>query len=111
MNSERIKEIQEATDYPVNLSVRQALVHVWVECEQDSTPQWISVKDALPYEYSRVVIYKLDYFLICLGVAIYSNKKFMFDATIFNDNEFERLSDMPIIGVTHYLLLPEMPKV
>jgi len=111
MNSERIKEIQEATAYPVSLSVKQGLLQVWNECEQDSTIQWVSVKDALPDEYSRVVIYKLDCVLICLGIAIYSNKKFMFDATMLNENDFERLSDKPIMGVTHYLLLPEMPKV
>jgi len=111
MNSERIKEIQEATAYPVSLSVKQGLLQVWNECEQEKpTPEWISVKDALPYEYSRVVIYKLDCVLICLGIAIYSNKKFMFDATMLNDNNFERLSDKPIRGVTHYLVLPESPR-
>jgi len=75
------------------------------------TPQWIKVTDRLPDEYSRVVIYKLDYVLICLGIAIYSNKKFMFDATMLKDKDLERLSDKPIMGVTHYLLLPEMPEV
>ncbi|AGO49612.1 hypothetical protein Phi13:2_gp002 [Cellulophaga phage phi13:2] len=35
MTSERIKEIQEQTAYPESLSVKQALLQVWNECEQD----------------------------------------------------------------------------
>ena len=37
MTSERIKEIQETTAYPESRSVKQALLQVWNECEQDST--------------------------------------------------------------------------
>lgn len=35
MNSDRIKEIQESTAYPNSESVKQALLQVWNECEQD----------------------------------------------------------------------------
>jgi hypothetical protein len=35
MNSQRIKEIQEATAYPESVSVQQALLQVWNECEQE----------------------------------------------------------------------------
>jgi len=35
MTSERIKEIQERTAYPNSLSVKQALLQVWNECEQE----------------------------------------------------------------------------
>lgn len=35
MNSERIKEIQEATGYPDSVSVQQALLKVWNECDQE----------------------------------------------------------------------------
>ena len=35
MNSGRIKEIQETTAYPKSLSVKQALLQVWNECEQE----------------------------------------------------------------------------
>lgn len=35
MNSERIKEIQQGTAYPNSLSVKQALLQVWNECEQN----------------------------------------------------------------------------
>lgn len=41
MNSDRIKEIQQTTAYPESLSVHQALLQVWNECEQShptSTP-------------------------------------------------------------------------
>jgi hypothetical protein len=33
MNSERIKEIQMTTAYPDSVSVQQALLKVWNECE------------------------------------------------------------------------------
>jgi hypothetical protein len=35
MNSQRIKEIQEETAYPNSVSVEQALLKVWNECEQE----------------------------------------------------------------------------
>lgn len=35
MNTERIKEIQNKTAYPESLSVQQALLQVWNECEQE----------------------------------------------------------------------------
>ena len=35
MNSDRIKEIQSKTAYPNSVSVQQALLHVWNECEQE----------------------------------------------------------------------------
>ena len=34
MNSDRIKEIQKGTAYPDSVSVQQALLQVWNECEQ-----------------------------------------------------------------------------
>ena len=34
MNAERIKEIQGQTAYPNSVSVQQALLKVWNECEQ-----------------------------------------------------------------------------
>ena len=34
MNSDRIKEIQSETAYPNSVSVYQALLQVWNECEQ-----------------------------------------------------------------------------
>ena len=35
MNTDRIKEIQEETAYPKSVSVQQALLKVWNECEQE----------------------------------------------------------------------------
>ena len=35
MTSDRIKQIQESTAYPESLSVKQALLQVWNECEQE----------------------------------------------------------------------------
>ena len=37
MNSQRIKEIQETTAYPESVSVKQTLLQVWNECEQEKT--------------------------------------------------------------------------
>ena len=39
MKVERIKEIQEETAYPDSVSIQQALLKVWNECEQQYTPQ------------------------------------------------------------------------
>ena len=36
MTPERIKEIHSLTAYPESISVRQALLQVWNECEQDN---------------------------------------------------------------------------
>lgn len=35
MTTERIKEIQSKTAYPESVSVKQALLQVWNECEQE----------------------------------------------------------------------------
>ena len=35
MNSKRIEEIQKETAYPDSMSVQQALLKVWNECEQE----------------------------------------------------------------------------
>lgn len=35
MNIDRIKEIQQETAYPESVSVQQALLKVWNECEQE----------------------------------------------------------------------------
>lgn len=35
MNTERIEEIQKETAYPDSISVQQALLKVWYECEQE----------------------------------------------------------------------------
>ena len=37
MTSERIKEIQQTTAYPHSVSVKQALLQVWNECEQEKS--------------------------------------------------------------------------
>jgi len=37
MNSDRIKEIQKTTAYSDSVSVQQALLQVWNECEQEKS--------------------------------------------------------------------------
>jgi hypothetical protein len=46
MTAERIKEIQDATAYPESVSVQQALLKVWNECEQH---------ESLPPKIERII--------------------------------------------------------
>lgn len=56
MNSDRIKEVQEQTAFPESLSVKQALLQVWNECQQEHNKQlrlhgvmhWVACKDDKP---------------------------------------------------------------
>jgi len=48
MNTERIKEIQQETAYPESISVQQALLKVWNECEQEKTLSIADVMLSLP---------------------------------------------------------------
>ncbi len=45
MNTERIKKIQQETAYPNSVSVQQALLKVWNECEQQKV---VNKNDLLP---------------------------------------------------------------
>ena len=48
MNIERIKEIQQETDCPESISVQQALLKVWNECEQEKALSIADVMAMLP---------------------------------------------------------------
>ena len=50
MTSERLKEIQATTGYPDSVSIKQALLQVWNECEQ-SHPSPMSAADMTAREY------------------------------------------------------------
>lgn len=53
MTSDRIKEIQLSTAYPDSVSVKQALLQVWNECEQstsDLTTEVTRLREALEVE-------------------------------------------------------------
>ena len=45
MNIKRIEEIQKETAYPDSISVQQALLKVWNECEQEKV---VNKNDLLP---------------------------------------------------------------
>jgi hypothetical protein len=48
MTADRIKEIQEKTAHPNSVSVQQALLQVWNECEQDNKEQnWTNFESEL----------------------------------------------------------------
>ena len=48
MNTKRIEEIQKETAYPDSISVQQALLKVWNECEQEKTLSIADVMAMLP---------------------------------------------------------------
>jgi len=60
MNTKRIEAIQKETAYPDSISVQQALLKVWNECEQEKAVKnnavlphvsnWVAVTDRLPVE-------------------------------------------------------------
>lgn len=47
MTTQRIKEIQDKTPYPESVSVQQALLQVWNECEENRRNDLIIFLDAL----------------------------------------------------------------
>jgi len=47
VTTERIKEIQDKTPYPESVSVQQALLQVWNECEENRRNDLIIFLDAL----------------------------------------------------------------
>jgi len=57
MNTERIKEIQQGTAYPNNISVQQALLKVWNECEQEKA---VNKNDLLPDVPNRALLLKIQ---------------------------------------------------
>ena len=61
MTSERIEEIQKGTAYPDSLSVKQALLQVWNETEQE-------LKSDLIYTVSKLFLFKVrDYTTELIG--------------------------------------------
>jgi hypothetical protein len=59
MTSERIKEIQATTGYPDSVSIKQALLQVWNECEQ-SHPSPMSAEQVELLEASKIALHTLD---------------------------------------------------
>ena len=61
MTTERIKEIQNKTAYPDSISVQQALLQVWNECEQEqlllhNVINWLVCKDVKPIDGKEYLI-------------------------------------------------------
>ena len=54
MNSDRIREIQQQTAYPDSISVMQALMQVWNECEQERMVCHLKWKDGQEIHFLRV---------------------------------------------------------
>jgi hypothetical protein len=60
MNTERIKEIQQATAFPNSVSVQQALLKVWNECEQEQLRIGAVIKSLPDSEEIRMKARELD---------------------------------------------------
>ena len=59
MTSERIKEIQATTGYPDSVSIKQALLQVWNECEQ-SHPSPMSAEQV--EDISKTIFASIDHY-------------------------------------------------
>ena len=63
MTSERIKEIQQETAYPNSVSVQQALLKVWNECEQERVKN-CSIP-AVGNRFFQMVLHNIYYWIGC----------------------------------------------
>jgi len=71
---------------------------------------WIEVKEGKSTNMSRVLVYKADGMMQCLGVAIWNGKNFLADATMLSGYDFQRLTDKPMRSVTHWCYIKDLPK-
>lgn len=55
MDSDRIKAIQKETAYPDSVSVQQALLKVWNECEQENKQDKIQIPEYGVKELDEIV--------------------------------------------------------
>jgi len=104
MNTGRIKEIQKETAYPDSISVQQALMKVWNECQGEilKTPQvsvrgWVSVSDQLPIEHKHGM---------SLEVLTFSGSEM---SVRHYDYELGRWTGSPHVDVKHWMELPSPP--
>jgi len=98
MTSDRIKEIQKTTAYPDSVSVKQALLQVWNECEQ----AWCKEKLIEKYELeNRLIISRrpdLDYSgdFSPDGIKFDCNSEFIADLKLLSSplNEDEEINNI-----------------
>jgi len=86
MTSERIKEIQATTGYPDSVSIKQALLQVWNECEQSHpSPMSAEQVEELGYYYPLFKFFSDEHGLSLLDSqlqdVIHECKKFIEPAT------------------------------
>lgn len=104
MNSDRIKKLQEQTAFPDSVSVRQALLQVWNECQQENNIELAALR-------------KENEELKSKGRFEIPTDKQMIDlAILFNDGilDEEKLSDMVAYGqfiVDNYLKTAAYPNL
>jgi hypothetical protein len=84
MTSERIKQIQEETAYPESVSVQQALLQVWNECQQEINEKieqkveeyrqrYVSISEEKEIEYEKLLIAERQYIAV-IDVIKFINK-------------------------------------
>lgn len=91
MNTERIKEIQQETAYPESISVQQALLKVWNECEQEKAVKnnavlplvinWAFFPEDKPNYGDEILIYPPPEQLAKKEVLIYGRYTDLIDGT------------------------------
>ena len=62
MTADRINQIQEKTAYPDSISVQQALLRVWIECEQDHKDKKYTYEDMKKAFFNGNVMRDIDEF-------------------------------------------------
>lgn len=98
MTTDRIKEIQSKTAYPDSVSVQQALLQVWNECEQEQlriggVSNWVTFEENPPNEDGR--------YLIKQNEAVYIADYYA-ESDIWQDDYYNRIT-----GVDYWMVLPE----
>ena len=86
MNTDRIKEIQEETAYPESVSVQQALLKVWNECEQEQLG--IAAVSGSLIEFIEEIEYMMK---------LYGNRRYT-QAEAQRDKLAEKLDDIMRLG-------------
>lgn len=96
MTSERIKEIQQETAYPNSVSVQQALLTVWNECEQERVKNCsIPAVIRIPIELHFAGDYRLEY--DGKYIALFGRDK-NYEGFRFSDEEPVWYEEMVLIG-------------
>lgn len=94
MTTERIKEIQSKTAYPESVSVQQALLQVWNECEQEQLRLHIVIS-----RFFKEMAEKHNVKVDDLNIHISYNQLYIQEYTPNQRNEFKCLEIVDLNGL------------